>query len=341
MRDLLAYVKDHVYEGQTLRIEEVLTVNGSRVGGTVSDYLQGINAFGDRNDDDPFSCITTGILLRNGLLYRFSEWQHYLARFISNDVRFVVELYRHLERLLQDAWTSPVLVRLTMRAEFRLLYFVHGRSSAFNYAVARRMFARGTERVSAERGLTRLRPLNDERDRFSYPIFITRMEQRLVGVVRFVWQLVMGLPDPAKAEATQERQRLEVRYLITLYACYALSHMLLELGRTRLMDITQETARHYENWDRAFTKRYVFAECRRVGVRQCPIVFIRATQAEGIAAAMVTSRTLFGRVALASCGVSGDPVALGELRARLTTEIRAHFEIFPTRVTSNTARTHV
>ncbi|EZA61666.1 hypothetical protein X777_11050 [Ooceraea biroi] len=120
-----------------------------------------------------------------------------------------------------------------MRAEFRLLYFVHGRSSAFNYAVARRMFARGTERRSAERVLTRLRPFNDERDRFPYPIFTTRMEQRLVSTVRFVWQMLMGLPDPAAEQATQERQRLEVRYLVMLYACYGLTHMLLGPGRAR------------------------------------------------------------------------------------------------------------
>ncbi|EZA47911.1 hypothetical protein X777_15030 [Ooceraea biroi] len=83
------------------------------------------------------------------------------------------------------------------------------------------MFAHGTECRSAERGLMRLRPLDDERDRFPYPIFTARIEHRLVDLIRFVWQLLMGLPDPATEQVSQDREQLAARYLVTVYACYA------------------------------------------------------------------------------------------------------------------------
>lgn len=64
------------------------------------------------------------------------------------------------------------IVAEAVKAEFRLMYFVHGHSTAYNYKIMRYMFVHKSEAASAVGVTVQVRSLEDpETDQLMFPLF--------------------------------------------------------------------------------------------------------------------------------------------------------------------------
>lgn len=68
----------------------------------------------------------------------------------------------------------PCETAQAIKAEFRVMYFVHGRSTIYNYEIMRHMFANKSEAASAVGTLVRLRSLEDSEtdENLRFPYFL-------------------------------------------------------------------------------------------------------------------------------------------------------------------------
>ncbi|XP_011345440.1 uncharacterized protein LOC105283978 [Ooceraea biroi] len=106
------------------------------------------------------------------------------------------------------------------------------------------------------------------------------------------------------------------------------------------MNVSTKIARRFSALRTAFSFARFMQQLKRWGPRNSSVTVERAVQAEYVANAMLDPRTPFATVVLASVGLPGDPESRGCFKPVLAEYIRRHFDIFPTRLVSNTARSH-
>lgn len=120
---------------QELRLEEVLTFDTRRLheGDNMSLAIQRYNTF-----QPDYTTIVTDIMFRRRIVYRLDNW-NYFDRTIGRELFLLGEIARDTS-FSSLPWTPPCVVELLMHAEFRAMYFVHGRSTVYEYAMCRRIF---------------------------------------------------------------------------------------------------------------------------------------------------------------------------------------------------------
>jgi len=152
--------------GQCLRVEEVLTFDFLRLDEPMWDIIHRYRVF----DNNERSIITTELLRRN-MLYRLNNWRIYFDGSISTDIQFFKNVIVNIETLDNFTWIPPAIVRQTIKAYVRIMYFTHGNSPQYNYDVMNNIFMYRTEAESNRNDVVRLRPLSDETDNYLYPLF--------------------------------------------------------------------------------------------------------------------------------------------------------------------------
>jgi len=97
-----------------------------------------------------------------------------------------------VDRDLLDAmsWVAPILTSQIIRAEFRVMYFIHGNSIQYNYSILRHMFTNGSELRVIDGPFVRLRVLIDLEDTFRYPLFTTRLPANELAIVKHIWSVM-------------------------------------------------------------------------------------------------------------------------------------------------------
>lgn len=86
------------------------------------------------------------------------------------------------------AWVVPPVVARTIRADFRINFFVHRSSRVYNYDVSRYMFDGRTEARSARRGRVALLPLLHD----STPdvnLYSSEIPLRVYKAVNYIWKM--------------------------------------------------------------------------------------------------------------------------------------------------------
>lgn len=160
VRDLVEYATTYVERKPTTRI--VLTFNALRLRNedeNISGALDKSHVFDKRK-----LCILTTELINRRILYRMVNWTNYFQHHITNDLRFLRKLLVDRDLLNAMSWIPPPLLRQIVRAEFRCMFFMHGNSTSYHFAVQQHMFVGRTERRSVDpvTGLIQLRSLMDD-----------------------------------------------------------------------------------------------------------------------------------------------------------------------------------
>ncbi|KYQ55449.1 hypothetical protein ALC60_05661 [Trachymyrmex zeteki] len=159
--------------------------------------------------------------LKHKVIYRLRNWYNYVQRQIGEDVRFLVDVT--INRLALDywPWVNPYFVRRIFRAEFRILYFLHGMSTAYNFKIQQHMFGMRTEMRSIAGDRVILRPLDDESDDYEYPLYTSRIPAPELTAIKHVWAVANALyrNDPTLPIGDNE----PMKYLVTLHATWAIS----------------------------------------------------------------------------------------------------------------------
>ncbi|RLU17253.1 hypothetical protein DMN91_011322 [Ooceraea biroi] len=149
-----------------------------------------------------------------------------------------------------------------------------------------------------------------------------------------------GLLDPTELPADERGERLILRYVVAMYVCCTYTSMMLHPAWMNAMNVSTKIARRFSALRTAFSFARFMQQLKRWGPRNSSVTVERAVQAEYVANAMLDPRTPFATVVLASVGLPGDPESRGCFKPVLAEYIRRHFDIFPTRLVSNTARSH-
>jgi len=144
--DLLAY--SYVRENCTLTLKDFITLDVRRH--HIPTELEELEVFVAGT-----TTLLTKTLLKNHLLYKMSNWCKYVELCIKRD------FYILRETVYGEPSSDHVLapyneITRSMRAEFRLNYFVHGDNIAYGYQLMRSVFLRGTANQSATEGFVLL-----------------------------------------------------------------------------------------------------------------------------------------------------------------------------------------
>lgn len=142
-------------------MEEVITIDDASCNLSIAEEIDDINLF--ESDDSGLTTFVARALLEYGLIVRVSNWQRYFDAQVGPNVELLKNTLSavSLQHLSICANISLKLIRQFVRAEFRLMYFLHGKSYKYNYELVQYMLLRGNEWDSMEGGMIRVRPLVD------------------------------------------------------------------------------------------------------------------------------------------------------------------------------------
>jgi len=205
LRDLSTYIDEYVSKRFQLRIEEVVTLDYRRLSCSMSRALERHRVF-----EKGATTIATRELLRRDLIHRMYDWDRHVRTNIGADLRL-------LQSVARDRFPGPLpytpklLVMTVMRAEFRAMYFVHGRSNAYNYAVCEYMFEKGSEAAAAEDGeIVRVQTLDqdDDDDDTFVPLYARDLAVPVVRAMRLLWSVANGVPDERKIASNLRESRV-------------------------------------------------------------------------------------------------------------------------------------
>jgi len=140
-------------------------------------------------DKTDLNVITKHFLCRN-VLYRLCNWRRHLNTCIGEDLMFLRKLVVDRDLLDGMSWVAPTLTSQIIRAEFRVMYFIHGNSTQYNYNILRHMFTNGLELRAIDGPFVRLRFLIDDEDTFRYPLFTTRLPANELAIVKHIWSVM-------------------------------------------------------------------------------------------------------------------------------------------------------
>lgn len=114
-----------------------------------------------------------------------------------------------------NLWIPVELLARTIRAEFRVLYFIHGRNTQYNYQVMRQMFVNGSESSSMIKGIVRLRALNDDTVTFDIPLYASELPAAFKRILQHMRLVNKHMPQQYNSS------RYAARYLMTNCAFWA------------------------------------------------------------------------------------------------------------------------
>lgn len=99
----------------------MLTLDHRRVGSDIANAINDLNVF-----HEDARCLCTSLLLQRRLIYRMSNWERHVNDSVGPDIKFLVGLLNCETRYSRDTWIPPEITARAIKAEFRLIYFVHG-----------------------------------------------------------------------------------------------------------------------------------------------------------------------------------------------------------------------
>ncbi|KYN00599.1 hypothetical protein ALC62_08626 [Cyphomyrmex costatus] len=273
-----------------------------------------------------------------GLVVRLHQWQSHFDHCIGNDVRFLKNALTRVDTLDNFTLAPPGIVRQMIRAEFRTLYFVHGTSPVFSFAVSRHLFARGNEAQSCQDGIVQLRSLEDDQDSFAFPLYTTRLTLKQMRVVRHAWLVNHGVWSRHEARMRDVRMNNTVAYTITLYATMAYTASFSGRSRTVLKtDIVRLSCRLFPKATSMFTVRwFIKTYQQRGGRRTCSGYLSPANIVKGI---VDDPSTTFSRLALSCTGIHGDDDRR-TLAEKMTEFVTSNVQIFPVKLIRESTATY-
>jgi len=275
--------------------------------------------------------------MTRSLLYRFNNWKVYFDGAISADIRFLSNLIDHgIDRLNNFPWMPPAIVRQTIRAEFRIMYFIHGSSYVFNYVIIRSLFKMSTECGFIRDGVVELRPLQDESDNVAYPIFSNRISAHQIQIIRHIWLVQNAIWSVYLDNNDDNDDDGEVlRYVITMYGVWAYGPAFVRSHQEA--DVVAQARRLYRGYKDAFNLRSYLREYKKYSPRRCPVTVSKTVLPDEIARVIVQEpSTHLSKTVLA-------PVRLTDrtdFYHKLAAFIADNVNVFPMKTISNTYYTY-
>lgn len=130
LRDIISYTRYYVRDNHALRIEQVTTFD-SRQCPVISAAVTQAKIFQETS-----LTTTTEQLLERKLIYRCSNWSRYVDDNVEDDLDFLSQLLNISNIAFENKTYIPTeYVSRAIKAEFRIMYFVHGRNTQYNYQV--------------------------------------------------------------------------------------------------------------------------------------------------------------------------------------------------------------
>lgn len=150
-------------------------------------------------------------------------------------------------------WTPRYLVARVARAEFRALYFAHGRNAIFNYQLMRSAFIGGSEANAVRNNGIVCRNVGEISARDYYfchgrrlylSLYSSRLSKELCRTVETIAEVQHFLPSRYNAPAHAER------YLVTCIAAWAYTRCTMSRERQHLIMSTR-TPDSFARWRNA------------------------------------------------------------------------------------------
>lgn len=320
VKDIVSYCYNYVRCRQSLRVEEVLTLDVLRLHDSLSEAVERLRVF----DDEP--CLMTMDLIRRGIVYRLNNWKLYFDSAIGTDIRFLYGLVTNIDSLDEFSWMPPPAVRQAIRAEFRIMYFAHGSSYEYNYAVMRHIFTQRTELGSNRNGVIQLRSLYDDTDNFVYPLYTSRISAHHMVAIRHAWWVQNGIWDSYVEEQGDERDLDSLKFLVTAYAAWGYGKAFLTSDARSEVDVIALTERLYPRYTDVFSLDFFLREYRKYSPRQTKIYVSGTVQADYISQAMIRDPSTSLAKTILACVRITDRIHFFNL---LTIFIKEHFQVFP------------
>ncbi|KYM96894.1 hypothetical protein ALC62_12431 [Cyphomyrmex costatus] len=268
-----------------------------------------------------------------GLVVRLHQWQSHFDRCIGNDVRLLKNAMTHVDALDHLTLALPGLVRKLIRAEFRTLYFVHGMSAVYNFAVARHLFLKGNEAQSSVDGFVQLRALDDDEDSYAFPLFTTRLTIKQMRVVRHAWLVNHGVWTRRERRIRDDDLENTVAYIVTLYVTMGYTASFSRRSRrVPKTDVVRLSCKLLPRTTSVFSIRWFMKTYQqRGGKRTCRLFVSGYISPADIVRGIVDEPTaIFSRLALSCTGVDGDHRRT--LAAKMTDFVTSHVQIFPVKL---------
>jgi len=199
VKDLNTYVAEYVCRRFQLRIEEVVTLDYRRLSCSMSQAFECYRVF-----EEGETAIATRELLQRGLVYRMYDWDRHVRSNIWLDLRLLRSVTG--DRFPGSLpYTPKSLVMRVMRAEFRAMYFVHGRSTTYNFTMCEYMFENGSEVAAIEDSeIVRVRSLDqdDDDDDTFVPLYARDLAVPVVKAMCLLWSVANSVPTKANTRTT-------------------------------------------------------------------------------------------------------------------------------------------
>lgn len=330
IRDSVSYIWYYVRSGHKLRVEEVLTFDRLRLPYGMSAAFDHYGVF-----DNDSRCITSDLLLQHGLLYRIEneQWQNHVDVCIVDDLLFLMSIaMRTCQGIDSDGWILTSIIRRSIRAQFRCLYFVHGSSRHYNYETMRHIFVNRNELESVNRGIITLRPFHDDTDTFAYPLYSKMIKQHHMSAIRHIWYAICGIEEAIEnidEEIYDEFDNIHrcIRYVITIFASWSYRKTLVGRVEQDAEDIKAISSYIYTNYETAFSLNTFLEECENC-LEENNNILARISgvlDPEEIVRDILEPCTPFTQVARMTCRVSD----IEEFKIALLDFVTNHVDIFP------------
>jgi len=290
-QDVRSYCINYVRRGQCLRVEEVLTFDYLRLDEPMWDVIRRYRVF----DNDERSIITTELLRRN-MLYRLNNWRIYFDGSVGTNVKFFKNVILNIETLDNFTWLPPAIVRQTIRAYIRIMYFTHGNSPQYNYDVINNVFMYRTEAESNRNGVVRLRPLSDETDIYLYPLFSKAIRADEMNVLRHLWTIGTAIWNLYAQDEDDEQQSL-IKYLVCSYGSYTFLKPNVIMLEANVVQIAQNV---YNNFQQTFTIQSFIQRFRKTWRKRYVRVSGYISAKDVVRAIMDAPATMFAKTCRAS-----------------------------------------
>ncbi|CAL1672196.1 unnamed protein product [Lasius platythorax] len=336
VRDIVSYCLNYVRRNHSLRVGEVITLDHDRLteNGGIPRGLRNLGVFVDGT-----LSITTRALLQRRLLVRLSSWQRHTDRAVGSDLALLTEtLHSGVFCPSRCAWTPRYLVARAARAEFKVLYFAHGRNAVFNYALMRTVFVGDSEANAVRDGVVCLGTVDDitaaRQQELYLSLYSLLLGKDMCRTINLLAAVQNFLPSRYNASAHAER------YLVTCIAAWAYTRCLMSKRTAANVDHARLVALLANRYETAFTIERFANMCARYTSPKYTAKFVRAEEADVVARAIARQPpTTFAEIHLSSIRL---PAAASIVESRLAwyrrvRRVARQFQVFPLRLLSNQA----
>jgi len=156
-------------------------------------------------------------------------------------------------------WVASPITSQIIRAEFRVMYFVHGNSTTYNFPILKHMFINGSELRATDGPFVRLRVLVNLEDNYKYPLFTTKLLANELAIVRYIWSIMNDIWWQIRyCEVQDDRVNEPVKFLVTVYATWAYNQIRQSLDARPATTRSQDV---YERYEDAFSADRIVREC--------------------------------------------------------------------------------